>query len=126
MLTEYHYQLYNLFFGSFDSWNPPPPYLRGGGVGPSENCGTRGVQNFLLQRRDKPEKGGWCRNGGGIANVLLLYSSITFTVCVEKVGFPLLLFGSSLFSVNHSSQDSHSCLYCTKTWYHLYISDPFW
>ena len=25
MLTEYHYQLYNLFFGSFDSWNPPPP-----------------------------------------------------------------------------------------------------
>ena len=27
MLTEYHYQLYNLFFGSFDSWNPPPPKM---------------------------------------------------------------------------------------------------
>ena len=22
-------------------------------------------------------------------------------------------------------QDSHSSLYCTKTWYQLYISDPF-
>ena len=23
-------------------------------------------------------------------------------------------------------QDSHSSLYCTDTWYHLHISDPFW
>ena len=96
---------------------PPPPPRRcggGGGVGPSENLFTRGVQTFLLERGDKPEKGGWCGNGGGsggvVANFLLLYSSITFTVCVEKVGFPLLLFGSSLFSVNHSSQDSHLSL----------------
>ena len=23
-------------------------------------------------------------------------------------------------------QDSHPALYCTKNWYHLYISDLFW
>ena len=23
-------------------------------------------------------------------------------------------------------QDSHPSLFCTKTWYYLYISDPFW
>ena len=51
---------------------------------------------------DKPEKGG----GGGegldvemaeLSLFLLLYSSITFTVCVGKVRFPLLLLGSSVF-----------------------------
>ena len=35
--------------------------------------------------------------GAGVATFLLLYSSITFTVCVEKVRLPLLLFGSSVF-----------------------------
>ena len=23
-------------------------------------------------------------------------------------------------------QDSHPTLYCTETWYHFYIFDPFW
>ena len=60
---------------------------------------------FLLERGDKPEK---------VPFLLLLYSSITFTLYVGKVKFPLLL------------QDSHPSLYSTKTLYHLYISDPFW
>ena len=51
---------------------------------------------------------------GGLPLFLLLYSSITFTLYVGKVKFPLLL------------QDSHPSLYSTKTLYHLYISDPFW
>ena len=63
-----------------------------------------GVRNFLLERGDKPEKGG----GGGGRGVdvemrgsplfLLLYSSITFTLCGGKVRFPLVLFGSSVLS----------------------------
>ena len=65
----------------------------GGGGGWGE-----GVQNALLKEGDKPEKGGCFRNGE-VATFLLLYSSITFAVSVGKVGFPLLLFRSSVFSV---------------------------
>ena len=36
---------------------------------------------------------------GGLPLFLLLYSSIAFTVCVGKVKFPLLLFGSLVFLV---------------------------
>ena len=58
---------------------------------------------------------------------LLLYSSITFTMCEGKVRFPLLLFGPSVLqSFEFTMQDSHPTPDCTKTWYHLYISDPFW
>ena len=32
---------------------------------------------------------------------------------------------SDLQSFDLAMQDSHPNLYCTKTWYHLYISDPF-
>ena len=60
---------------------------------------------FLLERGDRPENGIWGDRDGGrngqVATFLLLYSSITFTVCVcvcvEKVRFPLLLFRSSVF-----------------------------
>ena len=59
---------------------------------------------FLLEREDKPEKGrgGGGRGGGvnveiGVATFLLHCSSITFTLCVGKVKFPILLFGSSVF-----------------------------
>ena len=63
----------------------------------------------MLERGDKPEKGGGgggrggkCRNGV-VATFLLLYSSITsFTLYVGKVKFPFLL------------QDSHPSLYSTK------------
>ena len=40
-----------------------PPFIKGGGVGPSKNWVTLEVRNFLLERRDKPEKGG---GGGGV------------------------------------------------------------
>ena len=82
-----------------------------------------GVQNFLLERREKPEKGDWCRNGG-VATFLLLYSSITFTLYVGKVKFSLLLFFLQSFEL--AMQDSHPSLYSTKILYHLYISDSFW
>ena len=49
------------------------------------------VQNFLLERGDKTEKGGSKVDVEmrGVASVLLLYSSITFTVCggESKVSF---------------------------------------
>ena len=56
------------------------------------------VRNFLLERGDKPEKCVCVCGGGGGCHFLLLYSSITFTVCGGKVRFPLLLFGTSVFS----------------------------
>ena len=49
-----------------------------------------GTQKFLLERRDKPEKGGG-GGGGGLPSFLLLYSSISFTLYVGKVKFSLLL-----------------------------------
>ena len=79
--------------------------------------------NFLLERGDKPEKGGWCRNWV-VATFLLCYSSITFTLCVGKIKFSLLLFFLQSFEL--AMQDSHPSLYSIKTLYHLYISDSFW
>ena len=55
------------------------------------------------------KRGGVDLEIGGLPPFLLLYSSITFTLYVGKVKFPLLL------------QDSHPSLYSTKILYHLYI-----
>ena len=62
-----------------------------------------GVRNVLLERGEKPEKRGVAVEMGG-ATFLLLYSSITFTVCGGRGGgggggvrFPLLHFRSSVF-----------------------------
>ena len=63
------------------SWNPPHP-LNKGDVGPSKNWVTWGVQNFLLERGDKPERGdgGWFRKGGGSTFFTTLqFRSIAFT-----------------------------------------------
>ena len=57
--------------------------------------------------------GGGGSVGMGVATFLLLYSIITFILCVGKIKFPLLLFGSSVL------QDSHPSLYNTKTLYHF-------
>ena len=61
---------------------------------------------------------------GDVAIFLLLYISVIFTLRVEKVKFPLLLFSSSVFCVSHIN--SHLSLYSTKTSYYLYIFKPFW
>ena len=80
-----------------------------GGVGPSKNRVTWGIQNFLLEWGDKLEKAG--RGGGGGSLFLLLDNSITFTVCEGKVRLPLLLFGFSVFRVSHARFSSNSSLY---------------
>ena len=68
------------------------------------------VRIFLLERGDKPVKGGGVDvEMGGVATFLLLYSYF----------FDLQYFELAI-------QDSHPCFYCTKTWHHLYISDPLW
>ena len=70
-----------------------PLLIKGEGVGPSKNWVTWEVQNFLLERGDKSEKWqGVDVEMGEVDTFLLPYSSITFTVGVGKVRFPLLLF----------------------------------
>ena len=80
----------------------------------------RGYKVFPLERRDKPERGGGV---GGREVDVELYSSITFTVCEEKGSLYYFL---DLQSFELALQGSDPTLYCTKTWYHMYISDPFW
>ena len=53
------------------------------------------MQKILLERGEKPEKRGGGAGRGGYLLTTLQFNSITFTVCVGKVSFPLLLFGSS-------------------------------
>ena len=86
------------------------------------------VQNFFLEKGGKPEKECRCRSAGAATFFTTVqFSSITFTVCGEKVRFLLLLFGLSVFWVNHSRFSfTFSSKFCTNTCYHLYISDPFW
>ena len=105
-----YFNHFEIFCVYCHSWNPPPLTKEGGGLGPSENWVNWGVRNFLLEKGDKPVKGGWCRNGG-VATFLILYSSIIFTVCEGKVRFPLLLFRSSVFRVSHARFSSKFLLY---------------
>ena len=98
------------------SWNLTPsplapPIIKGGGVGPSLEGGGTKVCNFLLERRDKPVKGGLMYKWG-VATFLLLYSSIIFTVCEGKVRF--LYYFLALQSFELAMQDSDLSFYCTK------------
>ena len=81
--------------------------------------GGAGVPNVLLKREDKHEKGGGVDEAMEGCHFLLLYSSIIFILCVAKVKFLLLLFGSSVSYL--AMEDSHPSLYSTKTLCHLYI-----
>ena len=62
-----------------------------GGVGPSENrvtWGGGGVQNFLLESGDKPEKGGLMYKWGGCHFFITLQFNHIYCVCGEsKVPF---------------------------------------
>ena len=51
----------------------------------------------------------------------LMQVSNTLKQFVGKLGR-----GCKVQSFELAVQDSHPCLYCNKTWYYLYISDPFW
>ena len=58
----------------------------------------RGVPKISLEWGDNPEKERVDKEiGVGGDTFLLLYSSIAFAVCGEKVKFPLLHFDSSVF-----------------------------
>ena len=85
-------------------------HLGGGGT----KCfAWKGVIN--LKRGVAVEVGGHC-------HFFYYFAVQSHLLCVGKVRFPLLLF--EYFEL--AMQDSHPIHYCTKTWYHLYISDPFW
>ena len=84
----------------------PPPLLKEGGVGTSKNSLTWGVQNSLLERRDKPEKGGWCRNGGLPLFITLQFNNIYFMSGESKVSF--ITFFSSVLWVSHARFSSKS------------------
>ena len=67
---------------------PPPPVILRGGVGLSKSWVG---QNLLLERVYKPKKGGWWR---GVATFFttLQFSSVTFTLSVGKVSYPIITF----------------------------------
>ena len=87
------------------SWNPFP-LINWGVVGTSKNSLTWGVQNFLLERGDKPEKGGWCRNGGLPLFITLQFNNIYFMSGKSKVSF--ITFFSSVLWVSHARFSSKS------------------
>ena len=58
------------------SWNPLSPYETKG-VGPSKNWVTWGVPNFLLEKRDNPEK-----EGGGVL-LMLKWGVATFFITLQ-------------------------------------------
>ena len=104
------------------------------GVAPSltfqKLCHLGGVQNFLLERRGKTEKGSWCRNG---RMPLFYYFTVqSQLLCVwMKVRFPLLLFRSSVFWVSHEGFSSKSLLHWNLVsfvnfWSILVVCKKFW
>ena len=71
-------------------------------------------------------KGGVGVEMGGLPLFITLQFNHIYSVCVKskEVKFPLLLFFIQSFEL--AMQDFHRSLYSTKTFYHWYISDPFW
>ena len=86
-----------------------PPLIKGGHRTSEKLSHLGGVQHFLLERMDKPEK----KRGGidiemGVATFFYYFKVQSHLLCVwEKQSFLYYFF-------------------YTKTLYHLYISDPFW
>ena len=93
---------------------PPPPLFKGGQDLPKTESlvGGGGVRNFLLERGDKPVKGGL---------PLFYYFTVQSYVCVGKVKFPLLLFSFSVF-LSQLCKILIQVLIVLKHWY---ISDSF-
>ena len=96
----------------------PPPLLKEGGsrtfqkLSPLGGEGGWGTKNFT-KKGDNPEKGGGgvdVEMGGCHFFVTLQFNCI-YCVCWGKVNFPLLHFGSSVFSVNQARFSSKSIQY---------------
>ena len=102
---------------------PPHPPIRGG-VGTSKNCVPWGVQNFLLERGNKPEKEGLMQKQGDCQFFISLQFNLIYCVCGGSEGSHYYFFDLQSFEV--SMQDSYPSLYYTKASYHFYISDQFW
>ena len=68
-----------------------------------------GFQNFLLEKRKKPEKGGgWCGNGE-VATFVLLYSQFNhvYSVCGNSKAF-FVTFFLLVFWISHARFSSKS------------------
>ena len=62
------------------------------------------------------------------SHLLCVCVCVCVCVCAESK-VPFIIFRIESFetkSFELAMQDSHPSLYFTKTWYQLYISDPFW
>ena len=90
-----------------------PPLIKGGRVGPSKNWVTWGGYEIFCY------KGGINLDVemGELPLFLLIYSSVQSHLHFRIFG---LWVSHARFSTTFSSKS------CTKTWYHLYISDLFW
>ena len=95
----------------------PPSPLKGGGriFKKLSHIGERGGYAIFCQ------KGGINLKWGGCNFFITLQFNHIYCVCGES---KVLFITFRIFSP--AMQDSHPSLYYTKTWYHLYISDPFW
>ena len=123
------------------SWTvrPPPtpspprqhfPRSLQGGVGLSKyRVPSEGQYKlFLSKRRDKPEKegGGVFTQKWGVGGSNYEFNHI-YCVCREiKVPFITFRILSLLSFIYKRFSSTFSFKSCTRTWYHLYISDPFW
>ena len=111
------------------SWthSHPPPTLpsliKGGGQDlpkiESLGGGGGGGTKFFARKGSKPEKErSWCRNRGLPLFYYFTVQSHLLFVWESKVPF-ITFWIFSILRFNLAIQDSHPCLYCTKTWYHL-------
>ena len=67
---------------------PLPPFIKGGRVGPSENCVTRGGGGTKLFARGGG--GGWCKNGG--LSLFYYFTVQSHLLCGEDSKVPFITF----------------------------------
>ena len=72
------------------NFNMSPSYFLMGRTFQNLNHLTKGIQFFFARKGDKPKKGSLMLKGGD--GVFDSQSSITFTLCEEKVKFPFITF----------------------------------
>ena len=100
---------------------PPPPVLKGVGTFQTLSHLGGGGKKFLA-RKGINLKRGVDEEMGGLP-LFYCFTVQSHLLCVWGKQGSLYYF-SDLQYFELAMQDSHPCFYCTKTWYHLYISDP--